>query len=60
MPNSGPQMESYSKHGANVVSGRSSEDLINTALLIAEYLTNNCNLEDNSSLDKYGCSRKPP
>lgn len=53
-------MESYSKHGANVVSGRSSEDLINTPLLIAEYLTKNCNLEDNSSLDKYGSSRKPP
>jgi hypothetical protein len=53
-------MESNSKHGLNVVSGRSSEDPISTALLIAEYLTNNCNLEDNSSLDKYGCSRKPP
>jgi hypothetical protein len=53
-------MESYSKHGVNVVSGRSSEDLVNTALLITEYLANYCNSEDNSSLDKYSCSRKPP
>jgi len=60
MPNNGPQLESYSKHGINVVSGRSSEDIISTALLIAEYLTKNCNSDDNSSLDKYGCSRKPP
>jgi len=52
-------MESYSKHGVNVVSGRSSEDLVNTAVLITEYLANNCSSEDNNSLDKYSCSRNP-
>jgi cobalamin biosynthesis protein CbiG len=51
-------MESYSKHGVNVVSGRLSEDIVNTALLITEYLANNCNSEVNNSFDKYGCSKK--
>jgi hypothetical protein len=49
MPDSGPQIESYSKHEVNVVSGRSFGCPISTALLIAVYLTNNCNSEDNIS-----------